>query len=132
MVKQNTRFIRYNEDTESPEIFMNRPPHDMSNSNYIEVPIQDVYLVMVHFIISDDNPVVMKLVEDADEFIADCSREARNIVNAIRATGYNGPLLGGLTIIQDSSAHRVFRFKGNDEAIHRFDRFNRFLFRLTV
>ncbi len=28
MVKQNTRFIRYNEDTKSPEIVMNRQPHD--------------------------------------------------------------------------------------------------------
>ncbi len=132
--QQNTRFIRYSEETFFPEIVVNRSQlDDMSDSNYIEVPIQDVYYLMVYFIITDDDPIIMKLVNDEEEFMTLCRNYLENVNNEIRDSAIDDgievpqPLVGSFTREQFNSL--VFRIAENNVS---FGLHNRFLFRLTV
>ncbi len=132
--RQNTRFIRYREETFFPEIVVNRSQlDDMSDSNYIEVPIQDVYYLMVYFIITDDDPIIMKLVNDEEEFMTLCRNYLENVNNEIRDSAIDDgievpqPLVGSFTREQFNSL--VFRIAENNVS---FGLHNRFLFRLTV
>ncbi len=116
--QQNTIFIRYNKDTFFPEIVVNRHTHHMWISNYIEVPIQDVYYLMVYFVINDDDPILINLVNDEEEFMALCRNDLENINNEIRNSAIDDgievppPLVGSFTREQFNSL--VFRIADNN------------------